>query len=125
MTQDPNFKVLIAPKKLKDFSATEYHDYVKGMYKKRVKRSSATAKPKSPVSGVRISKTKRGNVGIARSKKLRAFPYITDPEIRALCSHHKLTYSVLWTAFKKKNWIVAADRLKAEEAYAKLRGLPW
>lgn len=83
---------------------------------------SKAAKKVSPAPGISLSKTKKGAWSIRRAK-IRAFAYITDSELKALCAETPgLTYAEAWTLFKAKKYIIAPDRMSAERAYAQSAG---
>lgn len=112
---------LIAPKTLTEYEASEFHAYVAGMYALRQK---GRAKAAAVVPGISVTRSKKGKLGLRRSKE-RAFAYITYPEITALAKHHSLMQSELWNLFKQKDFIITQTRMKAEQLYAELNSLPW
>ncbi len=113
---------LIAPKPIADFAAEEYLAYVKAMYALPVKRASA--KPRSPVVGVTVSRSKAGKLTLRRTK-VRAFAYLTHTELAALAAYAKITQAELFVMARLKKWIVAKDRLDAEQIYADIKSIPF
>lgn len=114
-------QVLIAPKPFKAYEPEEYHTYIQSMYGLRTRGS---AKPKSPVEGVTLTRTKKGALSIRRTK-VRAFAYITTKEIAALAKSTGITQAEIWNLFKEKNYMITADRMEAERRYSEITGLPW
>lgn len=105
---------------MREFTPDEYHVYVRDMYQLRLK---PRAKPPSPAPGLSVTRTKTGKLSLRRQSKQRAFDYVTMPEIEKLARAADCAQSDLWNLFKKKNYIIAKDRLDAERTYAQLKGL--
>lgn len=122
MSMEQNFRVLIAPKPLKDFSPNEYHEYVKNMKQQRT--TGQSRKISKAVPGITLTKTKKGAWSI-RKTKARTFTYITDAEIKLLCADHNVKFSELWNLFKAKSWIIANTKMQAEQIYAEQKNIPW
>jgi hypothetical protein len=87
------------------------------MHELRVRGSRS--KPKPPAPGLNVHRTKKGTLGLKRSKG-RAFPYVTFNEIAGIAKQLEMNQSDIWNLFKQKAYIVAKDRLEAEGMYAKL-----
>lgn len=113
---------LIAPKLLCYYTPEEYHAYVSGMYQMRAKKTSA--KPTSGVSGLNLSRSKKGTLSLRRTK-LRAFAYVTMAELVKLAAHAKASQAEVWNLFKARGFIVAKDRMEAERSFAQLKEIPW
>ena len=111
---------LIAPRPFVDFSPEEYHDYVTAMYCLRVKAGKKAA----PVPGLTVSRTKAGALTVRRGKQ-RAFDYVTRPEIAALAKVHTTSQADIWNLFRRKGYIIADDRMQAEQTYADIKEIPW
>lgn len=118
MTTD---RPLIAPKHITEYTPNEYHAYVSDMYELRTK---GKAKPTAGVSGLTVSRTKKGALTVRRAK-VRPFEYVTMPEIKKLADFYKVSQADLWNVFKQKEYIIAKDRLDAERLYSQLKGIPW
>lgn len=113
---DPNFNVYIAPKPIQNFTAEEYHEYVRGMFLKRVLKSG---KKPPAVDGLTITISKTGKLGLRMAKKKRAFAYVTESEIKLLMAEKGLKYSEVWQLFRDRKFIIAESRMAAEIIYAK------
>lgn len=113
---------LIAPKALPEFTPDEYHAYVTAMYALRVR---GAAKPKATAPGLSLKRTAKGALSITWRSKVRPFAYVTMPELIALAAGIPCSQADLWNAFKRKRFIIAKDRLEAEQTYAKLKEIPW
>ena len=87
-------------------------------------RQKGRTKPASAVSGLSISKSKKGALTVRRAKG-RAFAYVTFPEIAALSKATGYAQSDLWNMFKQKGYIVTKDRMEAERIYADVQSLPF
>ena len=111
---------LIAPRPMREFTADEFHVYVQEMYALRIK---ARARPPSPAPGISVTRTKTGKLSVRRQSKMRAFDYITMPELEKLAKIAECTQSDLWNLLTKKKYIIAKDRLAAERTYAEQRGI--
>lgn len=114
---------LIAPKHVTEYGEQEYYDYVSGMYELRQK-GSKPAKAKGPAQGITLSRTKKGALSIRHNKKQRPFAYILQLEMEALCSEQNCTFAELWNAFKAKGFLVAKDKMEAEQIYANIKQVP-
>ena len=111
---------LIAPKPIDAYGADEYYAYVQSMYELRTK---GPKKPAPPALGLSVRRTKTGKLSVTRRAKTRPFAYVTLPEIAALATATGCNQSDLWNLFKQKEFIVAKDRMTAEQAYAKAKGV--
>jgi len=107
---------LIAPQPVAEFTPEAYHDYVTGMYSLQG-RGKVRVQPPAP--GLSVSRTKSGGFTIRRTKA-RAFEYITMSELAALAKLHGCGQADLWNAFKKRNFIIAKDRITAEHINMKV-----
>lgn len=114
---------LIAAKHVTEYGEQEYHDYVSGMYELRQK-GSKPAKAKGPAQGITISRTKKGALSIRRNAKSRPFAYILRAEMEALCAEQGILFSELWNAFKAKDFLIAKDKMEAEQIYANIKQVP-
>lgn len=119
MNQSLNY---IAPKSVHEFTPDEYHAYVGGMYALRVKRG---AKAAGPAPGLSVTRTKKGALTVRRQPKQRAFDYVTLPEIAALAKEQNCGQADLWNMFKLREYIIAKDRMEAEQMYANIKEIPW
>lgn len=108
---------LIAPKPVSEFQPDEYHRYVSDMYALRVKRGGKVP----AVPGLSVSRTKAGALSVRRGKA-RAFDYVTMPEIALLAKAAGTGQADIWNAFKKREFIIAKDRLEAERVFAEREG---
>lgn len=121
--------VLIAPKSVYEYTADEYHAYIKGMHEMRTR---GKAKPTSPVLGLSLAcakdgtlkRTKHGDLSIKRTKD-RHFEYVLRSEIAALAKHYKTNQSDVWNAFTLREFIITDTRMEAEQRYAELEKLPF
>lgn len=116
--------VLIAPKSIWDFVAEEYYTYVCEMHELRVKGSRAPKARGPTVSGLSVSRTKKGALSIRKSKA-RTFAYVTFDEIAKLAASAKCSQSELWQLFKAKKYLVTRSRMEAEQIYADIKEIPW
>jgi hypothetical protein len=113
---------LIAPKPFSAFTADEYHAYITAMWAMPAKRGT---RPCSPVSGLSVSRNKKGTLTVRRTAKNRPFAYATTGEVTALAKHVKCPQAELWNLLKAKDFILGPDRLTCEKIYAEIQQLPF
>jgi hypothetical protein len=113
---------LISPKPFTGYTADEYHAYVTAMYALPVKRG---AKPKSPVSGLAVTRGEAGELRVRRTAKARPFPYATIAEVKLLADHVKCGQAELWNLLKAKKFILGQTRMECEKIYAEIEEIPW
>ena len=114
-------RALISPRPLREFTPEDFQEHVRSMYSLRLKPRNS--KPPSPAPGISVGWTMSGKLSVRRLSKQRAFDYVTMPEVEKLAAAAKCNQADLWNLLKKKNYIIAKDRLTAERAYAALKGI--
>lgn len=114
---------LIAPKSFAEYGPDEYHAYISGFY--ALPEAKRGSRPKSPVSGLTVGRTKAGKLTVRRNAKQRAFPYATMAEIRALAEHAKASQADVWNLLKQKEFILGQNRMECEKIWAEVNEIPW
>lgn len=112
----------ISPKPFADYTAEEYHTYVSDMFGLPKKKGSA--KPTAGVPGLTVSRTRTGTLSL-RKTKARSFTYVTMAEVKKLADFAKASQADVWNLFKKKEYIIAKDKMEAEQIYSRIKEIPW
>lgn len=111
---------LIAARHFSEFSQGDYHELVRSMH-----ASPSPSGNSSGISGISVSRTKRGKISIRHTVAKRPFKYILAGEIEKIVSTGVGQTAEIWNAFKEKGFIIAKDRLEAEKAYSQIKEVPW
>lgn len=112
-------EILISPKPFTEYSAEEYHEYIRSMYALPKAKSG-----KLPAQSLTLKRTKKGALSIRRTKN-RPFAYVTMSELATLATAVGASQTEAWNAFKKKGFIIAKDRLDAERIYGSIKEIPF
>jgi hypothetical protein len=101
-------KKLLSSKLFIEFTPEEYHEYIKGLFKERVRKETKKKKGARKILKVTAKKKKDGSLSL---RTRRNPPYLTEGEFDLLSREHGIKKNELFLLLKEKRFILTKEHL--------------